>query len=182
MTDRRAGTPVTLGALLAARDRRVARREQVFAAQPGTVVSVSVVMPGPVKDCGLSRHAQSAALSALDDLFAEQGWIAATLWAETPETGPEALISVSAGAEAVKRATIALEDRNPLGRLWDLDVVTPDGAVSRRDLNFGPRRCFVCDRAAHECARSRAHSLDALLAVMEEKIDASLDGTRAPGG
>jgi len=182
MTDRRAGTAVTLDALLAARDRRVARREQVFAALPGTLVSVSVVMPGPVKDCGLSRHVQSAALSALDDLFAEHGWPAATLWAETPETGPEALIRVSAEARAVKMATIVLEDRHPLGRLWDLDVVTPDGAVSRRDLGFGPRRCFVCDRPAHECARSRAHGLDALLAVMEDTIDASLGVPRISGG
>ena len=182
MTDRRAGVAVTLDALLAARDLRVARREQVFAARPGPVVSVSVVMPGPVKDCELSRHAQSAALASLDRLFADNGWPAETLWAETPGTGPEALVIVGADAEALKRATIVLEDSHPLGRLWDLDVVTPDGAVSRRDLNFVPRRCFVCDRPAHECARSRAHSLEALLAVMEEKIDASLDGTRAPGG
>ena len=178
MTDRRAGVTVTLEALLAARDRRVARRQQAFATQPATMVSVSVVMPGPVKNCGLSRHVQAEALSALDDLLAEHGWPATTLWAETAETGPEALIRVPAEARAVKLATIVLEEEHPLGRLWDIDVVTPEGAVSRRDLGFRPRRCFVCDRPAHECARSRAHSLDALLAVMEEKIDASLDGPR----
>lgn len=176
--DRRAGPAVTLDALLEARDRRVARRREVFAARPRPVVSVSVVMPGAVKDCALSRVAQAAALDALDALFADRGWPAITVYAELPPTGAEALYSVDVDAETLKRATIALEDGHPLGRLWDLDVVTADrGALARRDLGLAPRRCLVCDAPAHACARSRAHPLDALLSVMETKIDAWIAGS-----
>ena len=32
-------------------------------------------------------------------------------------------------------------------------------AISRRDLGQSPRKCFICDRPAKECARSRRHSV-----------------------
>ncbi|MBK5957025.1 citrate lyase holo-[acyl-carrier protein] synthase [Rhodoplanes elegans] len=173
--DRRAGPAVTIEAMLAARERRVARRRDAFALPDRALVTLSVVMPGPVKDCELSRTTATAARDALDRLFAARGFSATTLAAESGPTGPEALIAVAADPRALKRALVELEELHPLGRLWDLDVAAPgDRAVSRRDLGLPPRRCLVCDAPAHACARSRAHPLDALLTAMEERIDAWL--------
>ncbi|MDC7785064.1 citrate lyase holo-[acyl-carrier protein] synthase [Rhodoplanes sp. TEM] len=171
---RRAGPAVTIEAMLAARERRVARRRDAFARRPEVpLVTVSVVMPGPVKDCALSRDAAAAARTALDRLFAAHGWPATTLVEAAGPTGPEALVAVAAEPRALKRALVMLEETDPLGRLWDLDVAAPgDRAISRRDLGLAPRRCLVCDAPAHACARSRAHPLDALLTAMEERIDA----------
>lgn len=173
--DRRAGPAVTLAAILDARERRVATRNAGFARLPDApIVTLSVVMPGPVKDCDLSRRTASAARAALDRLFATHGWTTTEIAVETGPTGPEALISVAADPVALKRALAAVEETHPLGRLWDLDVTAPDGrAVSRRDLGLAPRRCLVCDSPAHACARSRAHPLEALLAAVEERIDAA---------
>ncbi|MDR3515385.1 MAG: citrate lyase holo-[acyl-carrier protein] synthase [Azospirillaceae bacterium] len=171
--DRRAGPVVVLEQLLQAREDRVIRRNAVLAWHRGPVVAVSVVMPGPVKDCLLARRVQAAALDALVAACADRGWPAHAVYAETPPSGPEALFAVTAAAEAVKRAMIELEDQHPLGRLWDLDVIAPDRhALSRRALGFAPRRCLVCQEPAHACARSQAHGLDGLLAVMENRLDA----------
>lgn len=174
--DRWAGPAVTIEAVLAARDRRVERRREAFARRPDApIVTISVVMPGPVKDCDLSRRTAAAARDALDRLFAERGWPAATVAVETGPTGPEAMLAVEAEPGPLKQALVSLEETHPLGRLWDLDVAaSADRAVSRRDLGLPPRRCLVCDAPAHACARSRAHPHATLLAAMEERIDAWL--------
>ena len=167
------GAAASLAAILAAREDRVARRAAALAARPGRVaISVTPVMPGPVKDCILSRLIQAAALVEIDRVVGERGWDCELVYRETAATGPEALLLIAAAPEAVKRATVDLEDRHPLGRLWDLDVSTADAALSRRDLGLGPRACLVCGEPAHACARSRAHGVAALIAAIETVVDA----------
>ena len=170
---RAAGAEASLAAILAAREDRVARRAAALAQHPGGVaISATPVMPGPVKDCILSRLVQAAALVVLDRLIGERGWTGDLVYRETALTGPEALWIVAAPAEAVKRATVDLEAGHPLGRLWDLDVATTAGAVSRRDLGLPPRACLVCGEPAHACARSRAHGIGELVAAIEALVGA----------
>lgn len=163
------GPEASLAAILVAREDRVARRAAALRLHPGGVaISVTPVMPGPVKDCVLSRLVQAAALVEIDRLAGERGWDCELVYRETAITGPEALLVVAAPAEAVKRATVDLEDRHPLGRLWDIDVFP----LTRRDLGLPPRTCLVCGEAAHACARSRAHALDDLIAAIEARVGA----------
>lgn len=169
-----AGPAVDLETVLAAREARVARRLEVFTARHQPAVSISPVMPGPVKNCRASRSLRDAALDALLPRLVRRGWRCEVVEVVDAPTGPEALVSVAADPMALKRAVVALEDRHQLGRLWDLDVIDPIvGGISRPTLGFAPRSCFVCDRPAHACARSRAHTLDELLAAMKAVIDAA---------
>jgi holo-ACP synthase len=88
-------------------------------------------------------------------------------------SGPEALYCVQRAPLALKQALIGLETTHPLGRLWDIDVICPEnGSITRRALGLAPRRCLICDEAAHVCARSRRHSLEELRRVIEEKVEA----------
>jgi holo-ACP synthase len=175
-----AGPVVDLDTVLAAREARVARRLEVFATRERPVVSLSPVMPGPVKDCPAGHILRDAALEALLPALERQGWAAEIVHVVDGPAGPEALVSVGADPFALKRVTVALEDSHPLGRLWDLDVIDPRvGAVSRRTLGAEPRRCFVCSEPAHACARSRAHPLGELLAVIEATVDAHRNPPRA---
>ena len=168
------GPDVGLAAVLAARETRVRRRQEVLAGARWPVVSVLPVMPGPIKDCAASRALQDAALAALPELCAQRGWPMRLLWKETPPTGPEALLAVETDAVDLKAAVIELEESHPLGRLFDLDVVDPrQGSLSRRDLGRSPRRCLICGEPAHVCARAQAHSLEALFEAMEARIDAA---------
>jgi holo-ACP synthase len=170
--DRRTGPEPSLDALLAARERRVERRAEAFAGGAAAVIVATPVMPGPIKDCAIARDVQAAALAALEAMFSARGWRATTRVADRAPTGLEAIVAVEADPKEVKRATVEIEETHRLGRLFDLDVAGPDGAIGRRDLGRGPRRCFLCERPAHACARSRTHALPDLLATMEAALDA----------
>lgn len=77
------------------------------------------------------------------------------------DTGCENFYILDLPIKKVKQTTIAFEDQAELGRLFDADVLVKDknAAISRRDLGPSPRKCFICDRPAKECARSRRHSV-----------------------
>ena len=58
---------------------------------------------------------------------------------------------------------VELEDIDPIGRLYDMDVLDTDGKkISREDMGLPRRKCLLCENDAAVCARSRAHSLEAL--------------------
>lgn len=156
-------TPVTLEQMLAAREARVQRQQRALADYGLPILSISLVTPGPVKDTEDARFLLSSALQAVDALLHQRGW--ANPWSQSVSgiTGPEALYAVVCDALAFKHSLIRLEDEHPLGRLWDLDVICPQqGSLSRRALGAEPRRCLLCGEAAHACARSRTHTLEAL--------------------
>lgn len=162
---------VSLEAMLAARETRVVRQAAARAKFGLPLLSLSMVSPGPVKDGAHVRQAFSVALARLDDLFLHEGWTVHSRECVFAATGPEALFVVAAPAIAIKQAAIALENVHPLGRLWDMDVLLSNGAaLSRAQLGEAPRRCLVCGEAAHACARSRAHPLEALLCVIERMV------------
>ena len=172
----RNGPAVSLEDMLAAREARVARQAAARAAFGLPLLSLSMVSPGPVKDGAHARQAFAVALARLDELFVREGWAVRSRKCVFAATGPEALYVVDAPPVAIKRAAVALENSHPLGRLWDMDVLQPDGgALSRSDIGESPRRCFVCGEAAHACARSRAHPLEALLREIDRMIEEYCD-------
>jgi holo-ACP synthase len=163
---------VSLEAVLAAREDRARLQAELLEAHPLPVLSLGVVCPGAVKDGPGPRAAFMAALGALEDLARERGWTCRGGHARYLPTGPEAVLSVDAPAEDLKRALVALEDGHPLGRLWDLDVRDPAGPLSRSRLGLPPRKCLVCPEPAHACARSRAHAPEALDRAVRDLLHA----------
>jgi holo-ACP synthase len=158
---------VSLEQMLAAREQRAARQAAALACFGKPLVSVTVVMPGPVKDGWLPRRVLSEALKQLEAISDKRGWHVLSREVLWRETGPEALYVIDVEARILKSATVALEDCHPIGRLWDLDVIASgSGPLSRRELSFSPRRCLVCGESAHACSRSRLHPLDELLSTI----------------
>jgi holo-ACP synthase len=165
--------PVGLEEVLACRERRAARQLAAVDWFQRPVVGFTLVVPGPRKAFPATRVLLEAGLVALDALLAARGWPVLMGEHRFLPTGPEALRVVDAGGPELKRALAALEDRHPLGRLWDLDVHCPGGAgLSRQDLGLPPRRCLLCGQPAHACSRSRAHPLPDLLAEIEARVEA----------
>lgn len=169
---------VALEEMLAARDRRAKRQRSAIARHAKPVVSLTVVMPGPVKDTALTRRLLAEGLAATEAAIAVSGWTVLERNAIDAPTGPEALLAVDAPAEALKRCLLALEETHTLGRLWDIDVLaTAPGSgeirvLSRRDFGLPPRTCLLCGAPAHVCARSRAHPVADLVAAIESRADA----------
>ena len=161
------GDPVGLDELLAAREWRAARQAALIRHYKVPVVSLTIVMPGPVKDNDWSRRALGEASLSFDALCRRSKWPLMSHQQRWQRSGPEALYAVAAEKATLKASTVELEDRHPIGRLWDFDVIDPrSSALSREALGFAPRRCLVCDRPARECGRSRRHPLDLLLSTI----------------
>ena len=170
---------VTLEEVLANRDRRVVLQQAALATFQKPIISISLVIPGPVKDSPEARQLMEAALHALEMLLDRQQWPVLSRELRLEPTGPEALLVIHAKAMELKLALTQLEEEHPLGRLWDLDVICPaQGSISRQFLGFEPRRCLLCGEVAHACARSRAHSLEDLQEAIQEKL---LNASKAIG-
>ena len=154
------GRAVALDDILAARDARVAR-QQAMLAQGGVLLSLTLVAPGAVKRSPLLDAIFAAALAALRPLVDD----ARARIEAVDDSGHHALYLLDGEARDWKTRMLALENRAPLARLWDIDIIDRDGvAVSRRDLGLPPRRCLICDDDAKTCARERRHDIAALQA------------------
>jgi len=167
-----AGTAVSLEQMLAAREQRAARQAAGLGGFDKPLVSMTVVMPGPVKDGPLPRRVLAVALRELEALASARSWpiLSREVWWQ--ETGPEAIYVIAVEPRLLKSFTVELEDQHPVGRLWDLDVIAPgQRMLSRKQLGFPARRCLVCERPAPECARSRRHPLKELLNTIQKIVN-----------
>ncbi len=155
-----AGIPQTITAVLQQRDLRAATQTYWLNHCPqATLIDLKLNIPGPIKNN-----------LALNFLFNQgrarwlQGEPALHLVVEwNCPSGNEALYWTTQEAVAAKQCAIAFEERDTLGRLFDIDVLkAPDTHLSRQDLQLPSRRCLICPRPAKQCARSRQHSIKEL--------------------
>lgn len=159
---------VSIPELLASRDERQAKQHAWLARHATPLISFTVVAPGPIKDSEVTRGIFNHGVNALHVLMQKSGWFIREQSIVVSASGPEALFALEGPARDIKLATIELEHQSPLGRLWDIDVLTPEGViVSRRDFALPPRRCLLCEQSAVECARGKTHALSELLIHME---------------
>ena len=154
---------VTLMEMLGAREARAMRQQQVLEEYQLPVISFCLNIAGPVKNSpvlrrvfreGLERLACALLAGRLDVVHREE--------VDQP-TGCEALWVVRGDGRAVKELCVELEDRDALGRLFDLDVLDPvSGKWDRTQLGQPPRKCLVCGKEGKGCASRRLHTVEEL--------------------
>lgn len=90
----------------------------------------------------------------------------------TDEEGLIFFLIVDAPPLEVKALSIKIEDDESLGRLADIDVLTAEKLFSRNDFpqNNERRKCFLCEKDAVICARSRAHSQKEIMDFILKKV------------
>lgn len=115
---------VSVEQLVAAEQARTERQRAALARFGRTLVSVTLVTPGPVKDGPLARRLLAEALYKLEELLSTRRWEVPARDMRWLDTGPEALYVVEADAVALKSATSALAERHASGRLWKFDVIS----------------------------------------------------------
>ena len=147
---------VSLPEMLDARERRALRQQALLCDYRLPLISFTMNIAGPVKDTPLIRQGFQIGLRNLEQLLAVEG--ARCLHKEIirEHTGCEAILVVDRDAAALKALTESLENATPLGRLFDMDVLTPSGEKLSRGES---RRCLLCGAVAQGCARSRTHSV-----------------------
>lgn len=161
---------ITLETLLAGREARAQHQRQLLSEHPGkTLLCLTVVMPGEVKRNLYSLVVAQAAVSALIARFGSD-----IIHAETCDqpTGYEAYLLTSMPLRDAKRAVCHIEDSHPLGRLFDIDVIAPDGIpLSRQEVGEPMRKCLLCDNEARFCMRNHTHTSGELMARIKEMVE-----------
>lgn len=160
---------ITLDQLLASREARASFQKALLRENPGkTLVCLTVIMPGKVKRNLQSVVVAQAALCALIARFTSD---MEKLEVRDLPTGFEAYLLTSLSVEDSKRAVCDIEDTHPLGRLFDLDVLSEDGTpVSRQSVGREARKCLLCGNEARYCMRNKTHSSEELMCRIEEMV------------
>ena len=151
----------TLQEILDAREKRASKQKELLAQYGKSLLCFTMNIPGPEKwnrniaiGFYLGCWFIEDTLKGRPVLYKEKS---------TGVTGGVAYYVVDLPAKQLKQMVMELEEIDPIGRLFDMDVLTPEGEkVSRQELGQGPRKCLLCDNDAAICARSRAHGLDQL--------------------
>lgn len=148
----------TLQEILDAREKRAQKQQALLAKYKTPLVCFTMNIPGPEK---LSRDIVIG--------FAVGNWMLRDALTGLPvlhrelhrkPTGCEAYYAVDMPAKKLKQLVIDIEDTEPIGRLFDMDVIDTDGTkLTREQLGHPRRKCLICDEDAVICARSRAHSV-----------------------
>ena len=149
---------VRLQEILDAREARVQKQQALLAQYKKPLICFTMNIPGPEKydrDISLGFSVGNwliaDSIPARSVLYRDLEWKA---------TGCEAYYVADMPATELKKIAIDIEDTEPIGRLFDIDVIDTDGKKLTREAFGLPRRtCLICDNDAALCARSRAHSL-----------------------
>lgn len=173
-----AGQSVTLNQILENKEWRVYQQNKLEQQFPNkTIVSVKLNIPGEIKQSPAIELIFKTGVNILDRVYddvtlAKESYI-------TRITGPETFYVIDASLRDTKTLAIEFEEASELGRLFDVDVMSTEDQghqLSRTELGFDVRRCFVCGEPAKVCARTQKHAkaemIDTLNTLYDE-IEAS---------
>lgn len=151
---------VSLQEMLAARENRVSRQQQLLGEYGVPLICFTMNIAGPVKISPLIHRGFVEGLSLLDSKLPPQAVLHRQIVEE--RTGYEAIYAVDMAAEAAKKLCEVIEEASPLGRLFDMDVLDAVGIkLTRQQL----RGCLVCGAPGRSCAAGRLHTVEQLQAA-----------------
>ena len=148
----------TLIEILDAREQRVQRQQELLSRFSVPLICFTLNIPGPDKEYPLAQKGFQLGCRLLKGQL--KLWTIVHFEQRCSAAGWEAFFCVDADANALKEIAVLLEDKTPGGRVFDMDVLTPEGKkLDREGLGFSRRRCLLCDGDAAACSRSRSHGL-----------------------
>ena len=162
---------VTLDMMLSCRENRVCIQQSLISSYCRPVISFCMNTAGPVKTSPLIRRAFRCGLRRLEGSLLASGARILSKQVFYNTTGPEAFLVTDHDALSLKKTTCEIEDRDALGRLFDLDVIDTDGRkVERCETGRPERLCLLCSNSAKICSSRRLHTVEELRAKTQEII------------
>ncbi len=134
-----------------------------------SVISFTMNIAGPVKVTALSHRAFLWGCEQLRLGFVQNKFPVLAEKTRNLPTGDEAYFAIDAPAEQIKALCVEIEEANPMGRLFDMDVIGLDGKKLERGTE---RPCVVCGKPGRGCASRRIHTA----AEVREASDLLLKG------
>lgn len=148
-----------------ARERRSSIIKMLIDKKNLPVVSFKLNIPGERKKIKFSDEIFNEGINLIKEVCLES-----IMWSKILDeiTGNEFFASVDMDPLKLKILLTDIEDNHLLGRLFDIDVTSTEGnSIKRKDIGKPERLCFLCDKLAFECARSRNHSIEEILNWIE---------------
>lgn len=145
--------------ILLARELRASRQAELLSKNNCTLICFTMNIPGEDKNSRLVQYAFRYGLQLLKSKFGEP-----VLTVPSTAAGPEAYFLSSLPPQSVKDITTELETSCSLGRVFDVDVLDPDGHKLSRSSR---RSCILCGKPVDHCVKAGTH----LVAEARAKID-----------
>ncbi|MDU4961358.1 MAG: citrate lyase holo-[acyl-carrier protein] synthase [Sporomusaceae bacterium] len=172
---------IQLHELLAAKEQRAAMRDELRRLYAAACVSISLNIPGPVKDSAAIRDLFRQAVDSFRNQAQTRGIAILEERLRYQPAGPFAAIAADAPPQTLKQLAVDLETGGEYGRLFDIDVFSADGAqLSRAALFLPERTCLLCRQPAVSCMREQAHSRAELLREVEKRLAAAAAAQSKP--
>ncbi|EHQ91930.1 citrate lyase holo-[acyl-carrier protein] synthase [Desulfosporosinus youngiae] len=145
----------TAGDLLEAREKRAALIESLLKRYNTPLLVMRVNYPGLKKTNDLTVNLIKDMTPVICTLLQNKIWSKSVLQGAE---GPIFYAAVNQEAASLKKIAIGLEEDHSLGRCLDIDVYDSLGkSLSRQELGYPSRKCYLCAEDAHHCVRSRRH-------------------------
>lgn len=153
--------------ILNAREERINFIESLIV-KDKVIISIRANYPGCVKDNVITRNIVNNIINDYEDSF--------NFLEKYSFNNGEGLVYVyilnSIDVVSIKKNMIKIEEKHPLGRLVDIDVYYRDiKSISRKELGYKERKCFLCDDNAYNCIRSKNHTIESVLSYINKTVE-----------
>jgi len=146
--------------ILTAREDRRQMQKKFLADGCDPLLCFTMNIPGDDKNTPLSRLTFRQGVSVLEERICGLR----VLDVRYTAAGPEGYFTANTDAHSLKTIAMEIEETHPVGRLFDLDILTGSG----EKLNRSKRRsCIVCGGDIDVCVRSSAHTVEDAASVAE---------------
>lgn len=86
--------------------------------------------------------------------------------------GRSYIMGINMSEIEIKKISIEIEEKHLLGRCVDIDIFSSKGvSVSRSDLGYQKRKCYICDEVAFVCGRSMKHSVEEVKKNIQKRYE-----------
>lgn len=163
---------VTLEEILQAREQRAQRQKELVTTYKRVLISFTLNTPGALKYSKAYENVHQVGRKELVKQLREKG--IPILYEESTykTTGCQSFMIIETTPVKAKKVTVDIEEKHPWGRIFDMDVIDANfKMISRTEIGYAPRKCLLCENMAAVCARSREHSLEALLGELKRLME-----------
>ena len=157
-------TDISLSDILAAREERVRLQKEIIDRFHRPIISFTMNIAGPRKNSALIRRAFKIGIDFLDDNISQEKILFKHVDLSN-KAGPLAIYAVDVTPHFLKTICVEAEEKTALGRLFDMDVIDLSFEKLSRERERG---CIVCGAPGRACAAGRLHSVDEIVAKMNQ--------------
>ncbi|MBA7575658.1 2-(5''-triphosphoribosyl)-3'-dephosphocoenzyme-A synthase [subsurface metagenome] len=163
--------PIKLNKILKAKEKRFFIQRSLIKKYKNPIICLTLNIPGEKKNGELFYWTYLQSLKELRKKLEQSGFTIKFQIERITDAGPEAFLVIQGNVLELKRLSVIIEEKNPLGRLLDIDVYNENHQpLSRAAVSGKKRTCIICGRGATECIIERKHSTNEILERMKERI------------